>query len=356
MTIRLALLGLGEAAWQIDLPACRRLPALQIVGACDPDPDRRARARSRLGDTPLYVDPNELLSREKPDLVIIATPPDTHHALCLLALEHGSHVFCEKPFVRHVHEADAVIESAEQRGLMVVVNNQYPLMRIYRVARERLHRGDFGRPFLIQVWQQLFHPPSREANWRQRLVESTWYEFGTHPIDLVCTFFDTLPVAVTAHMPRPHPTIAADVLVQATLRFPGDRLATFVLNRTSHALARYLEMRIDCERASLRLSFGGVARASLDWSRALGRPIARLSPGKGGEARVEAGGHSRILARAWREDRVEATALRLQGLVDAIGGGTVSNAAARHARELIRIVAAGYESARTGETVWLGAK
>ena len=61
-----------------------------------------------------------------------------------------------------------------------------------------------------------------------------------------------MPLSITAHAPRASPDHEADVVLQATLRFPGDRLATLLFNRISHALERYLEMRIDCEKASIR--------------------------------------------------------------------------------------------------------
>lgn len=349
--ITVGLLGLGTVAEQIHLPACALLPDAQIVAACEPDNERRIGVGRKFRIPTLYSEAETFLQKEKPDIVIIGTPPDSHRDLCLLALEHSAHVFCEKPFVRSVAEADEVIEAAERRQRSVVVNNEYRFMKIYRLTQERVASGEFGKPFLIQCWQQMFHPPSEERNWRS--VQPILYEFGTHPLDLICFFFDALPLSITAHTPRPRPDIESDVVVQATLRFPGERLATLTLNRISHALERYLEMRVDCEKASLRVSFGGVARAAVDWSRVRGWPIARFSLVKGGEARVEAGGRSRVIAREWTEARASATALNLQRLIDAIKRGTVSNDLARHARELIRIVCAGYESARTGETVWL---
>ena len=350
---RIAIFGLGWAAERLHLPACRLLPGVEVVAACDPDGGRRASVGRRFGIRALYDDPQTLLEKEGPDIVIVATPPDSHRDLALLALECGSHVFCEKPFVRSVAEADEVIATAERRRRTVVVNNEYRFMLIYRVARERIAAGAFGQPFFIQCWQQMFYLPAGGPEWRARLVESTLFEFGTHVLDLMCYFFDALPLSITAHTPRPFPGTEADVLVQATVRFPGDRLAALSLNRLSHALQRYLEMRVDCERASLRISFGGVARACLEWSGALSRPIARFSLARGGEARVESSGRSRLLAAERREGRPAATALNLQSLIEDVKDGVASLERARYARELIRLVAAGYESARTGETVWL---
>jgi len=351
--IRVGLLGLGAVAEQIHLPSCALLPEVRVVGACDPDAERRERMGRRFGIPALYEDAAALLEKEKPEIVIIATPPDSHHRLSLLALEHGAHVFCEKPFVRSVAEADEVVDAAELGQRTVVVNNEYRFMKIYRRAQERIAQGEFGRPFLIQCWQQMFHPPSAERNWRSQLSKSTLFEFGTHPLDLICFFFDDYPLWVTAQVARTRGDIQSDAVVQMTLKFSGDRIATIILNRISHALERYLEMRVDCERASIRVSFGGVARAAMEWSRIRKLPITRFSLVKGGETRVEVGGRSRVLAREWVDGRAAATALNLRQLIDMSKNGRASNDRARHARELIRIVEAGYESARTGQTVSL---
>jgi predicted dehydrogenase len=353
-SFRIAVFGLGAAAEQIHLPACASLPGVEVTSACEPDATRRTEVGRRFGVPRLYPDAPSLLAAERPDVVIIGTPPDTHRDLCLLALDHGAHVLCEKPFVGSVAEADEVIVAADHKGLLVRVNNQYRFMAMYRVTQERLAAGDFGPLYFVQGWQQMFHPPSTEKNWRAGLVQSVLYEFGTHALDLVCFFFGALPVSVSAHIPPARRDIKADVLAHVTLRFPEGGLATLTFNRISHAPMRYLEMRLDCEEASVRISYGGVARLGLEWSRELRRPAAHFSLVKGGEARVERGGRSRVIAREPRYAVAPATALNLQELLQAISRGDRSNERARFARDLLRIVFAAYESASTGETVWLG--
>lgn len=349
---RVAILGLGGAARELHLPACGMLEGVEVVGGCDPDPQRLEAVGRRHRIRHLGADPDALLRRSRPEIAIVAAPPNRHHELCLLALEHGASVFCEKPFVSTVDQADEVILAAERRGLTVMVNNQYRNGRIYRESRRQIASGALGRPFLAQCWQQMFHPPSSESNWHADLIQSTLFEFGTHPLDLLSYFFDALPETITAHIPRPVPDIRADVVVQATLRYPGERLATLIFNRISHAAQRYLEMRVDCEQASLRISFGGLARVAVEWSGGL--PAVRLSLVRGGEARVEAAGRSRVIARDRRDFRAYATAVALSALIEARRSGSLANDQARHAREILRVVFAGYESARTGRTVTLG--
>lgn len=348
--MRTALLGLGLVVEQIHLRACTAVPELELVAGCDPRPERRTWAEQQ-GVRATYADAATLLASEKPELVVIATPPDSHRDLCLLALQHGAHVLCEKPFVTRLEEADEIASAAAQAGRHVVVNNQYRYLDTFLKTKLALARGDFGRPYLIQAWQQMYHPPHLEKNWRSRLVQSTLYEFGSHPLDLFSYFFDALPQTITAHIPKLRQDTEADVLVQATLRYPGERMATLMMNRVSRAPRRYLELRVDCEEASLRLSFGGVARATLEWSSQARRPVFRASLVKGGEARVEQGGRSWILARDNQEGRPMATARVLAGMIADIRAGRISLDGVQHARALTRAIFSGYESARRGQTV-----
>lgn len=350
---RVAVIGLGGVADRIHLPALQSIPEVEIVGACEPDAARLEAMGRRFALGQLFADAEALLAATKPDIAIIGSPPDSHHRLTCLALDHGAHVFCEKPFVRTPAEADEIIAAADRRGRLVAVNNQYRYMPIYRQAQQRVASGEFGAPYLIQGWQQMFHPPAFESNWRAQLVQSTLFEFGTHALDLICFFFDALPESITTHITYPRPEIAADVVVLCQLKFPGERAASLVLNRVSHAPERYLEMRVDCHDASIRVSLGGVARLAFTWSKPLGRPVTRFSFVKGGEARIERGGRAEVLTQDREQAFARATAAKFSDFLARVRSGSTDNSEARHARALIRLVEAGYESARAGRTVAL---
>jgi predicted dehydrogenase len=350
---RVAVIGLGGVADRIHLPALQSISEVEVVGACEPDEVRREAMGRRFKIGALFADAEALLAATTPDIAVIGSPPDSHQRLACLALEHGAHVFCEKPFVRVPAEADEIIALADRRGLLVAVNNQYRYMPIYRKTQQRIAAAEFGAPYLIQGWQQMFHPPSFESNWRAQLVQSTLFEFGTHALDLICFFFDALPETITTHITYPRPEIAADVVVLCQLTFPGGRAASLVLNRVSHAPERYLEMRVDCHDASIRVSLGGVARLAFTWSKPLGRPISRFSFVKGGEARIERGGRAEVLTQDRAQAFATATAAKFSDFLARVRARSTDNSEARHARALIRLVEAGYESARIGSTVAL---
>jgi predicted dehydrogenase len=351
--MKVALIGLGGVAERIHLPAVASLRGLTLVGAVEPSPETARRVGERWSIPVVLPGVEGLLEKTKPDLVIVGSPPHAHFENVRDVLERGAHVLCEKPFASTIEEADELIALARKTGRLLAVNNQYRYMEPYAEVARRLASGEIGPLYQAQVWQQMFHPPERETNWRAALSRYTLFEFGTHPLDLLSLFFGSHPIAVTARTPRVPHGHASDVLAVALLDYPGGGVATLNLHRVSRAPERYLEMRLDTREASLRVSLGGVARASLDWSKSRGRPILRASLVRGGEARLERDGRSRVLARSPRSELAPATARHLSHLVERIQRGDVVPSAAIHAREVLRTVFAAYESAETGATVRL---
>jgi predicted dehydrogenase len=354
MSVRVGVVGLGGVADRIHLPACAAVPEIEIAAAADPNPAARASMSAKFGIGKTYEAFAEMLAGEKLDMIIVGTPPGTHFEICKQALDAGVHVFCEKPFMQTVEQADKIVALAAEKNLLLRVNNQYRFMSYYAETKRRLAAGEFGRPFYIQAWQQMYHPPAKETNWRSTLRQYLIFEFGTHAFDLSSFFFDdAVPESVTAHTPRVLPQFDADVLVQATLRYPEDRLATFSFNRVSHAPEKYLEIRIDCEHASLRISLGGVARFSIDWAKNARRFTLKHGFVRGGQARAEVNGISRNYWDAKKPEFASATAEHLKVFLEQVKLPQRPLAAARHAREILQLVFASYESAARGETVRL---
>ena len=348
---RVGIVGLGGVADRIHIPACLAVPQLEIAAACDPNEASRRKMASKFGLKSTFATFEEMLEKSQFDLIIVGTPPGSHFDIAKKAMEKGAHVFCEKPFMPSLDEADRIIQIAREKNLLLRVNNQYRFMSYYAETQRRIAAGEFGRVFYIQCWQQMFHPPSAETNWRSSLKDYVLYEFGTHALDLASFFFDSLPDTINVHIPRARKEFEADVLVHATLRFPEERLAAFSFNRISHATEKYLEIRLDCELASIRISLGGVARIAIEYSKHAGRPILKAGLLKGGQARVERGGTSKALVSSAKGEFATATAEHLKYFIAEMQKPVRSTEGAVHAREILNVVFSGYESARTGETV-----
>ncbi|GAB6936898.1 Gfo/Idh/MocA family protein [Isoptericola variabilis] len=101
----------------------------EIVALCDPAPGRAEALRAELGldGARVYTDAAEMLAAERLDLVSVATPPSTHAALSIQALEAGVDVLVEKPMAPSLEECDAMIAAAKDNGrlLSVVAQNRF---------------------------------------------------------------------------------------------------------------------------------------------------------------------------------------------------------------------------------------
>ncbi len=147
MTYRIAIAGLGQAERRIRLPAYWGLTSLEIVGGCDPG------AKAEEFSFPLFSSISEMLANTKPHILAVVTPPDSHFALTSLGLQSGCHVFCEKPFMNSLKEADAIISLAREASRHVVVNNQFRFMRIHTAAKQMVGKADLGDLLFLAMHQ-----------------------------------------------------------------------------------------------------------------------------------------------------------------------------------------------------------
>jgi predicted dehydrogenase len=352
-SFRVACIGLGEGAARIMLPAITAQPNVFLVAGCDLNPTSRHSAATHWQIPQVYDDPAVMLATEQPDITVIATPPLTHYDLSLLALQHNSHVYCEKPFMPSLAEADRVIETAVQKNLYIGVNSQYYQMPIYRKAQEILDGGEIGEVYHIDAWQQMYLLPAEEGGWKAALQpRRVLFEFGTHAIDLICRFFNSYPQAVTAKIARVRADVQADVCINVRLDFSGERTANIMFNRMSHAPIRYFEMRLNCERAAIRTSFGGVARLDLGWNSEQKKPRVRLSLTKGGEIRLEKAGGSKRLLDQPNTAVGDGSIAEFANFITAIEQEQNSLSYISHAREVLKALFASYESAeQKGELI-----
>ena len=116
-----------------------------IAAVCDGNPARRATAQRLYPAISVYADLDEMLADPKVDAVIIATPVTTHFALALTALRAGRHVLVEKPMTATVQEATILIDEAQSRGLVLMVDHTFVYTSAVRKIAELVTSGDLGR-------------------------------------------------------------------------------------------------------------------------------------------------------------------------------------------------------------------
>jgi len=351
--MRVGIVGLGWAARAFHVPALKQLPSVQLVGGVDSDPEQRSSWERETG-LGSFASFEELTEQGRPDAIVIATPPHAHADQCIAALEAGLHVICEKPFVADVAEADRVLAAAAAAGKQVAVNHEFREMPIYRALREQIGTADVGRLVFCQIWQLMDLAPWDEpVAWRAAMPNRTLFEGGVHLVDLLTLLYGEKPTAVYArHSSGFEEERRADAIHLVTFEFSGGRLAQLTIDRLCKAGTRYVEVRADCEHASLRASHGGRALVQLGKKRAEKTGV-RIDFGQGGLAWVERGLTRKSLARSRRDSAMHATRELSRGIVAAFEANREPPSSGREARDVLDVIEAAYRSAETGQRIEL---
>ncbi len=115
------------------------VPDVTVVGVADADEGRARAAAATVGATPC-PDINALLALGL-DAVVIAVPNRYHAEATINALEHGVHVFCEKPMATTVEDARRVLAVVERTGRLYQMGFNRRFSPVYAGAREILTGG-----------------------------------------------------------------------------------------------------------------------------------------------------------------------------------------------------------------------
>lgn len=187
-----AVVGLGRIASLLEEDPLREKPCTHagavaangdcvLAGGADIDGERRAAFAERWGAR-VYADAEELLRRERPAVLHVATHPDSHLRYCLLAEENGVPVVvCEKPLADSLSAARAVAAIHRRGATRIIVNHERRYAADYRMVREILASGRLGA--LLSVRGVLYMGRGR------RILDVLWHD-GTHLADALAFLTD----------------------------------------------------------------------------------------------------------------------------------------------------------------------
>lgn len=351
--MRFGFVGLGFAAEWLHLPAVRAVGGSEIVGGVDLEPGRRA-AWSQATSAPTY-DRLDALLEQHPDVVVVSTPPSSHASACIAALDAGAHVVCEKPFVETTAQADAVLEAAARNGRQLAVNHEFRYMPIFRSVREAVRRPHVGELVFLHCTQFMdLAPWDEQVPWRAAMPDRSLFEGGVHLVDLLHMLAGRQPRTVFAATSSGRdPARVADAIHVVTLDYGDGLLGQITIDRLCRSGTRYVDLRVDCEQASLRASYGGRALLQVGVKRAQ-RPGVRFEFGPEGLAWLEQGQRRRTLGRNPRRATQLATQALYRDAIDAFRRDVAPPTSGAVARETLQVIEASYRSARSGERVAVG--
>lgn len=185
--IKWGVIGAGGIARRRTIPE-GILPAsnatlVAVFDVCDCD------AIARQFNAKACRDEAELL-RQEIDAVYIATPVHRHVDQVLQAAAEGKHVLCEKPLGLDSHEAQRIVAACKQAGVKLGVGLLMRFHAFHREALRLVEQGALGRMALGRAQLSCWYPPI-EGAWRQNESLSgggSLMDMGCHCVDLLEMF------------------------------------------------------------------------------------------------------------------------------------------------------------------------
>lgn len=179
---------------------------------------------------------DEVLADPGIELIVVATPNDSHASLARQALAAGKHVLVDKPFALRVAEAEELVALAREQDRCLSVFHNRRWDADFLTAQQVIAEDRLGSIAYAEFHFDRYRPEPR-PRWREQPGEGAGllYDLGPHLIDQACCLFG-LPRAVTA-----------DVLAQR----PGAEVDDYF-----HLLLDYGRMRVVLHASSLMPAHG----------------------------------------------------------------------------------------------------
>ncbi len=119
-------------------------PNMHLEAIADFSDDRLEAASNLYPQAKVSKDPEDLFRNREIDAIAIATPVSTHYDLSKKALLSGKHVWLEKPMTEKVEQGEELINLAEERGKVLLVDHTFVYTGAVRKVKELIDKGELG--------------------------------------------------------------------------------------------------------------------------------------------------------------------------------------------------------------------
>lgn len=346
--LRVAIIGTGGIS-HAHIRAWKKMPDCQVIACCDLDGDK-ARHFAQDYDIPsVYTDCAELMAREKPDCVSVCTWNSAHAPVTITALRGGAHVLCEKPMALNAREAREMADVARETGKLLQIGFVRRFGHDADAVCRLAQAGMLGKIYYGKTY--FLRRSGSPGGWFQDKAYAgggPMMDIGVHMIDL-CKYL--------AGNPKPVSVYAAAFSGLDTCGALGDA-PDWAIETGASPFKHDVE---DMAAAMIRFDNGFVLHAEASAVLHVcdpGRDI-QLFGEKGGVKIGSAVEYCSIQAGMYVKSQPvgqtgfshgDATAAEVRGFIDAIHGAPC-RATAQDGVEMMQIIDAIYESARTGNQV-----
>ncbi|WP_457318989.1 oxidoreductase [Stenotrophomonas sp. P5_B8] len=340
--LQVGLIGYGLAGSVFHAPLIQHTPGLTLHSIVSSQRDRLLRSFT---DVRICAHAQQLFDDPAVDAVVIATPNAEHAPLAIAALQAGKHVLVDKPFTLDVAQAEAVVQAAQAAERVATVFQNRRFDADFLSLRQLLDSGVLGDVAECHSHFDRYRPQVRDR-WRESDVPGAglWMDLGPHLLDQMLQLFGW-PAAISADITAQRDHARSDDYFHAVLHYPRHRAIVHAGSLVAAANPRfavhghvgsYLKDGRDVQEDQLR---DGIAPGAPGWG---------LDPLHGQHVVVDEHGRSQRST----VDNVPGDYRRLYAAFrDAMLGSGAPTVSADEALQLMRLLQAGAESARSGRRV-----
>jgi predicted dehydrogenase len=186
--LRFALFGAGF--WSsYQLAGWREIPGARCVAIYNRTRAKAEKLAEEFDVPAVYDDPAELLAKEELDFVDIVTDVDSHVRFTKMAAERGLAVICQKPLAPTLAEAEEMVRFCEERGVTLLVNENWRWQTPIREFKKVLDLGQIGQVFRGRIDMISGFPVFINQPFFKDLEQFILTDLGSHILDVARFLF-----------------------------------------------------------------------------------------------------------------------------------------------------------------------
>lgn len=235
---RVAIIGYGRWGRQCHAHLIERAPGLELYAIASGSAEKRAQIEANHGCR-AYESIEQVLADDAVDLVVLATPNDTHRPMSIAALEAGKHVVTDKVMCLSMAEFEAMSQAAQQNNRLLTVFQNRRLDGDLRTLQAAMSDGLLGEVRWIEMaWQGM----GMWGGWRAQSEHGggRFYDLGAHLADQAQLLFPQPIESVFCRTQHDFPDVDVESQCTIIIAFEGSRTAVIDLSSlTAYAKPRF---------------------------------------------------------------------------------------------------------------------
>ncbi len=182
--LRIGIVGTGNIAG-VHLDAYKKVQNAQIVAACDINPENLKTAAEKYGIKNTYPTLTEMIKNEELDAVDVCVWNCNHAKCSIEALNAGLHVLCEKPMAANAKEAEEMIEAAKRNNKLLMIGFVLRFDDETKIAKDFIDNDYLGDIYYSKaIYLRRHGAPGGWFTDKSRSAGGPIIDLGVHVIDL----------------------------------------------------------------------------------------------------------------------------------------------------------------------------